>query len=111
MRRPVEQVRVDIERDARSRVPEDPAHLSDVEPQVDDQVAREGVPQVVNPEPRQLLRLSPARSAARPSPRRSTPTTQPVVGSDDQVELLMDRVEASRSLDSDRDVCQDVLTS
>ena len=30
------------------------------------------------------------------------PTTQRVVGSDDQVELLMDRVEASRSLDSDR---------
>jgi len=30
------------------------------------------------------------------------PTTQRVVGSDDQVELLMDSVEASRSLDSDR---------
>ncbi len=30
------------------------------------------------------------------------PTTQRVVGSDDQVELLMDRIEASRSLDSDR---------
>ena len=30
------------------------------------------------------------------------PTTQRVVGSDDQVELLVDRVDASRSLDSGR---------
>jgi hypothetical protein len=49
MRRLIEQVRVGIERDRWARVPQDAADLGDVEPQVDDQVAGEGVPQVVDP--------------------------------------------------------------
>ena len=43
VRRTVEEVGVDIERDARPRVPEDPADLGDVKPKVDDQMAGEGV--------------------------------------------------------------------
>jgi hypothetical protein len=43
----VKEVRVDVERHAHARVPEDAADLHDVELQVDDQVAGEGVPKVV----------------------------------------------------------------
>jgi len=48
VRRTVEEVGVDIERDARPRVPEDPADLGDVQQKVDDKMAREGVPQVMH---------------------------------------------------------------
>jgi hypothetical protein len=43
----LEQVRVDVERDSDARVAEDAADLGYVEPEVDDQVAGEGVAQVV----------------------------------------------------------------
>ena len=43
----LEQVRVDIERDGDARVAEDAADLGYVEPEVDDQVAGEGVAQIV----------------------------------------------------------------
>jgi hypothetical protein len=43
----VEQVRVDVERDRDAGVAEDAADLGWVEPGVDDQVAGEGVAQVV----------------------------------------------------------------
>ena len=47
MPRFVEHVRLDVERRARAGVPEDPADLHHVEAEVDDQVARERVAQVV----------------------------------------------------------------
>ena len=43
----LEQVRVGVERDRDARVAEDAADLGQVEPEVDDQVAGEGVAQVV----------------------------------------------------------------
>jgi hypothetical protein len=43
----IEEVRVDVERDRDARVAEDAADLRWVEPEVDDQVAGEGVAQVV----------------------------------------------------------------
>src|SRR5689334_2649724 len=49
VRRVVEEVRVRIERDARPRVTKDAADMGDVEPQVDDQVAGEGVAKIMYP--------------------------------------------------------------
>jgi hypothetical protein len=43
----LEEVRVDVERDRDARVAEDAADLGWVEPEIDDQVAGEGVAQVV----------------------------------------------------------------
>ncbi len=48
----IEQVCVAIERDRGARVPEDPTHLRHIEAQVDDQMAGEGVAQVVHPQRR-----------------------------------------------------------
>jgi hypothetical protein len=45
--RPLEEVGVDVEGDRRARVAEDAADLADVEGQVDDEMAGEGVAQVV----------------------------------------------------------------
>jgi hypothetical protein len=47
----LEQVRVDVESHARPRVAEDAADLGDVEADVDDQVAGEGVTEVVEADP------------------------------------------------------------
>jgi hypothetical protein len=47
VRRLLEQVGVGVEGDADPRVAKNPADLRDVEPDVDDQVAREGVPEIV----------------------------------------------------------------
>lgn len=46
----VEHVRVDAERCPWTRVPEDATDLHDVEPKVNDQVARERVMEVVEPQ-------------------------------------------------------------
>jgi hypothetical protein len=43
----LEEVRVGVESHARARVTEDAAHLDDVEPDIDDQVAGEGVTEIV----------------------------------------------------------------
>lgn len=43
----VEEMGVDVERRAHLRVPENAADLSDIQAQVDDQVARERVPEIV----------------------------------------------------------------
>jgi hypothetical protein len=48
--RPLEEVGVDVESDRRAGVAEDAADLAGVEAQVDDQVAGEGVAQVVGSE-------------------------------------------------------------
>jgi hypothetical protein len=45
--RPLEEMGVDVERDRRACMAEDAADLADVEAQVDDEVAGEGVPEVV----------------------------------------------------------------
>ena len=55
----LEQVRVDVERDRDARVAEDPADLGRVEPEVDDQVAGEGVAQVVEAERRPAVVVQP----------------------------------------------------
>jgi hypothetical protein len=65
-----EQVSVGVEGDARARVADDAADLRDVEPQVDDQVAGERVPQVVEAQPRLALLVEPR--AARAHPRSSS---------------------------------------
>ena len=43
----LEEVGVDVEGDRDARMPEDAAHLGDVETEVDDQMARERVPQIM----------------------------------------------------------------
>jgi hypothetical protein len=57
VRRLVEKMRIGIERDTRARVAEDAADLGNVELQVDDQVAGERVPQVVDAERRLALQV------------------------------------------------------
>ncbi len=47
----LEQVRVGVERHAGARVAEDMADLNDVEADVDDQMAGEGVAQIAEPHP------------------------------------------------------------
>jgi hypothetical protein len=58
----VEQVRVDARRCCDLRMPEDPVDLRDVEGEIDDQVARERVAQVVDA---QRLPARPSSNAAR----------------------------------------------
>jgi len=67
---------------------EDLAHLRDVEPQVDDQVARERVPQIVDAQSRQVLRVKSREVGCSPEPpplhvapteRRPEPTAEDVV--------------------------------
>lgn len=48
----VEEVGVDVERGADPRMTEDAAHLGHVQPQINDQVARECVPEIVEAQPR-----------------------------------------------------------
>ncbi len=62
--RPLEQVGIDVEGDRRARVAEDAADLADVEAQVDDQVAGEGVAQVVEAKRRPACPSRPARLTA-----------------------------------------------
>jgi hypothetical protein len=52
----VKEVRADIERDRDARVAEDPADLGDVEAEVDDQMAGEGVAQVMEAQGPTVLR-------------------------------------------------------
>jgi len=59
----LEKVRVRVERHARSGVAEDAADLGDVEADVDDQVAGEGVAKVVEAQPSPVA-SSPASAAA-----------------------------------------------
>ncbi len=46
----VEEMGVDIEGDRDARMSEDPADLRDVKPEIDDEVAGEGVPEIVEPQ-------------------------------------------------------------
>jgi hypothetical protein len=62
--RPLEQVRVDVEGDRRAGVAEDAADLADVEPQVDDEVAGEGVAEVVEAKRRSACRSRRVRVTA-----------------------------------------------
>jgi hypothetical protein len=55
----VEEVGVGVERDAGAGVAEDAADLGDIEPQVDDQVAGEGVAQIVEAQRRRALAVDP----------------------------------------------------
>ena len=49
-------------------MPKDPADLGDVEPQVDDQVAGDGVSQIMDPQSRQHLRIQPGPVGRPPQP-------------------------------------------
>jgi hypothetical protein len=55
----VEEVGVGVEGDAGAGVAEDAADLGDIEPQVDDQVAGEGVAQIVEAQRRRALAVDP----------------------------------------------------
>src|SRR5829696_8855763 len=68
----LEQVGVAVEGDRDAGVAEHAADLGWVEPEVDDQVAREGVAQVVEAKRRPAVVFSPASWAARPITRRLT---------------------------------------
>src|SRR5829696_6903821 len=62
----LEDVRVDVERDRDAGVPEHAADLGWVEPEVDDQVTREGMAQVVEAKRRPAVVVQPGKLGGPP---------------------------------------------
>jgi hypothetical protein len=77
----LEQVRVGVERDGDARMAEDAADLGRVEPEVDDQVAGEGVAQVVEAKRRPAVSVQPGELGGPPPAPRSTSSCTALVNS------------------------------
>jgi hypothetical protein len=62
----LKQVRVDVERDRDARMAEDAADLGHVEPEIDDEVARERVAQVMEAKSRPAAVVQPCKLCGAP---------------------------------------------